>query len=105
MSCGEILDISSLTGSSLTGLLATMKSMLDHCTNPDQLQFHIVLAGQPPLLLESYLQCHSLLLPGQVEVKELNSDWLDGQVKVHSNVKLVGNLASQANFARFFFHR
>ncbi|XP_065886387.1 uncharacterized protein [Dysidea avara] len=87
------------------GLLATMNSILQHCTNPDQLHFHIVLARQPRLLLESYLQCHALLLPGQVEVKELNSDWLDGQVKVHSNVKLVGNLASQANFARFFFHR
>ena len=87
------------------GLLVTMSSILQHSANPDQLYFHIVLAGQPRLLLESYLQCHALLWSRQVEVMELNSDWLDGQVKVHSNIKLVGNLASQANFARFFFHR
>ena len=87
------------------GLVTTMNSLLKHSLNPALLHFHIVIAGQPIKLLESYLQCHHLLLPGQVEVKQLNSDWLDGQITVHSSKQLVGNLASQANFARFFFHR
>lgn len=89
----------------MVGLVATMNSLLKHSSNPQLLYFHIVIAGQPIKLLESYLQCHVLLLPGQVEVKQLNSDWLDGQITVRSSKQLVGNLASQANFARFFFHR
>lgn len=82
-----------------------MNSLLKHSSNPELLYFHIVIAGQPIKLLESYLQCHALLLTEQVEVKELNSDWLNGQITVHTSKELVGNLASQANFARFFFHR
>lgn len=82
-----------------------MNSLLKHSLNPEHLHFHIVIAGQPIKLVESYLQCHTPLLTGQVELKQLNSDWLDGQIAVHSSKKLVGNLASQANFARFFFHR
>ena len=87
------------------GLVTTMNSLLKHSRNPNHLYFHIVIAGQPIKLLQSYLQCHALLLAGQVEVKQLNADWLDGLITVHSSKQLVGNLASQANFARFFFHR
>ena len=82
-----------------------MNSILKHSSTPSLVYFHVVIAGQPIKLLESYLQCHALLLPGQVEVKQLNSNWLDGQITVHSSKQVVGNLASQANFARFFFHR
>lgn len=102
---GVIHIILSVDEEHLQGLIATINSLLKHSSNPHLLYFHIVIAGQPIKLLESYLQCHSLLLPGQVEVRQFNSNWLDGQITVHSSKQLVGNLASQANFARFFFHR
>ena len=36
---------------------------------------------------------------------EFNSSWLQGLVHVQASVEAVGNLASDANFARFWFAR
>ena len=46
----------------------------------------------------------NVLLP-QVEIVELDESWLEGQIHVYSRVEDVGNLASMANFARFYFPR
>ena len=41
----------------------------------------------------------------QLDVVEFNSSWLQGLVRVQSSFEAVGNLASDANFARFWFPR
>ncbi len=47
----------------------------------------------------------SLSLSLQLDLVALDLSWLEGQIHVYSRPEQVGNLASAANFARFYFHR
>ena len=86
------------------GLVGVVNSALSHASQPERLKFHVVLSDGEESLLVSYLRCYGFDNHPQLEVTKLNSDWLNGKVKVYTNVNRVGNLASSANFGRFLFH-
>jgi lipopolysaccharide biosynthesis glycosyltransferase len=87
------------------GLVTAINSILRAAQSPHLVKFHIVVSGVEKERLLSYLRCYDILLPDQVEVAEMNPDWVRGNIKVHMDSAVVGNLASLGNFARFYFHR
>ena len=86
------------------GLLGVVNSALSHASQPERLKFHVVLSGVEESVLRSYLGCYGYKDHLQLEVTKLNTDWLKGRIKVYTDVRRVGNLASLANFGRFLFH-
>ena len=51
--------------------------------------------------------CGVLSLPFhlQVEVVQMDTTWVRDNIRVYTDSKVVGNLASLGNFARFYFHK
>lgn len=86
------------------GLLGVVNSALSHASQPERLKFHIVLSGIKKSVLLGYLGCYGYKDHPQLEVTQLNTDWLKGKIKVYTDIGRVGNLASLANFGRFLFH-
>ena len=86
------------------GLVGVVSSALSHASRPERLKFHIVLSDVDESVLWGYLRCYGYDDHLQLEVTKLNTDWLRGRIKVYTDVKRVGNLASLANFGRFLFH-
>ena len=107
------------------GLLVVLHTLIRHTSDPEQLHVHVVVAGEPQMVVQQLLDCHGLREEAQVttqswlcrfmivhlsfslqqvEVVSFHSRELQGLVRVAASRKEVGNLASPANFARFFFH-
>lgn len=87
----------------LPGLVTAINSLLKHASDPKLIDFHIVIAGLGKRAIQDFLSCHNLSLGNQLYIVEFNSSWLQGLVRVSTSIKAVGNLASDANFARFWF--
>ncbi|XP_006818804.2 glycosyltransferase 8 domain-containing protein 1-like [Saccoglossus kowalevskii] len=87
------------------GVATLINSILHTARLPSNIKFHIVVAGQPAESFKEYLQCCGLQVTDKINVIELNDSWLSGRIHVFSSIKDVGNLASLANFARFYFDR
>lgn len=88
-----------------SGLLSVVNSTLSHARQPERLKFHVVVSGVKEYVLLTYLSCYGYRDHPQLEVTKLNTDWLQGRIKVYTDVGRVGNLASLANFGRFLFHK
>lgn len=87
------------------GVLGVLSSTLSHASQPERLRFHVVLSGVEESVLQSFLGCYGFGDHPQMEVTELNPGWLEGRIKVYTDINKVGNLASLANFGRFLFHK
>ena len=105
---GGVHIILSLDREALPGLLPLLHSLLAHHTpsSVQLLHLHVVVSGLTEAQLLEYISCY-FTLPGHVtlEVVRLDPSLLDGLIKVYTPTKQAGNLASLANYARFFFHR
>lgn len=87
------------------GVLALLVSILNNTRSTDRLKFHLVLAETTAESFWEYLRCfpdfpHNLPL----DIQQLDSKLLAGQIHVHTEFSVFGNLSSLANFARFFIH-
>jgi len=109
--CAEQRDVHiilSLDREALPGLLPLIHSLLAHHTpsSSQSLHFHVLISGLTEAQLLEYISCYHTL-PDHVtlEVVQLDPSLLDGLIKVYTSPDQTGNLASPANYARFFFHR
>ena len=104
-----------------SGLLALVSSLQEYTAATQQVHVHVVISNDLPATVEQLLDCITLQKNikvtqsfhysvstqalFQVDVVYFDSTKLQGLVKVTAKSETVGNLASAANFARFFFHQ
>jgi lipopolysaccharide biosynthesis glycosyltransferase len=88
------------------GLVVAMRSILENSLSPETVYFHVVVVGETADSLREFLSCHGIYLQDQLDVQMLDElQLVQHKIKVHASPQVVGNLASKANFARFYFHK
>jgi lipopolysaccharide biosynthesis glycosyltransferase len=91
---------------SVAGLVVAMRSILENSLSPETVYFHVVVVGETADSLREFLSCHGIYLQDQLDVQMLDElQLVQHKIKVHASPQVVGNLASKANFARFYFHK